>query len=61
MFYLLFAVIIHSYCCIIKNFLIQTQVRTSGNCSPIHDKLYVLKMKKHIENIITLFDSEFNH
>ena len=31
------------------------------NCSLIHDELYVLKMKKHIENIINSFDSDFNH
>ena len=30
------------------------------NCSLIHDELYVLKMKKHIENIINSFDPDFN-
>ena len=30
------------------------------NCSLIHDELYVLKMKKHIENNINSFDSDFN-
>ena len=30
------------------------------NCSLIHDELYVLKIKKHIENTINLFDSDFN-
>ena len=31
------------------------------NCSLIHDQLYMLKMKKHIENIINSFDPNFNH
>ena len=29
-------------------------------CSLIHDEPYMLKIKKHIENIINLFDSDFN-
>ena len=29
------------------------------NCSLIHDELYVLKMKKHVENVNS-FDSDFN-
>ena len=31
------------------------------NCSLTQDELYVLKMKKHIENIINSFVSDFNH
>ena len=32
-----------------------------GEISLIHDELYVLKMKKYIENFINSFDSGFNH
>ena len=31
------------------------------NCSLIHNELYVLKMKKYIKNIISSFNSDFNH
>ena len=63
MFYLLFAVIIHHYCCLIKK-LSHTNLWKNFckfNCSLIHNEFYVLKMKKYIENIISSFSSDFNH
>ena len=62
MFYLLFAVIIYRYCCLIKIFHSNLGKNFwKFNCSLIQDELYVLKMKKHIENIISSFDSLVNH
>ena len=67
MFYLPFAVIIHRYCYLIKNYSFKLRENFwEFNCPLRHDELYVLKMKKHIENmliinIINSFDSDFNH
>lgn len=57
-----FAVIIYRYCCLIKKLSHLNLGKNfwKFNYSIIHKELYVLKMKKRIENIISSFDSDFN-
>ena len=58
-----FAVIIHHYCCYKKLPHLNLHKNLTGkfNFLLIHNEPYVLKVKKHIENIINLFDPNFNH